>query len=93
LTFVKELIMCFKIPADSMKDVRKQAVSSDRAAESARHEQPDSIPAGLSITGSGVIAMFRRLLASFNKKAPGPAQHLEVARRMTDERREVEKVH
>jgi hypothetical protein len=90
---VKELIMCFKIPADSVKDVRKQAVSSDRATERARHERLDPVPAEPPITESGVIAMFRRLFASFNEKAARPDQHREAGKQMMDEKREVEKIH
>jgi hypothetical protein len=91
---VKELIMCYRIHADSAKDERKQAVLSDTAdtaAERARHEKPDPVP-GEPVAGSGVIAMFRRLFASLDQKAVRSGPHREAGESVMEERREVEKV-
>jgi hypothetical protein len=85
--------MCFKIPANSEKDVREQVLSSDKAAECARREDFHSAPAAEATSDSGVMAMFRRLFASFNEKAAARRLHEETGSSMTDERREVEKVH
>jgi hypothetical protein len=88
---VKELIMCYRIHADSAKDERKQAVLSNTAAERARHEKPDPVP-GEPVAGSGVIAMFRRLFASLDQKAARSGPHREAGKSVMEERREVEKV-
>jgi hypothetical protein len=84
--------MCYKIPANSEKDVREQRLSSDKATEPAQRTEPGSVTAREASSESGLTAMFRRLFATFNEKAASSRQHEEIGKGIKDDKREVEKI-
>lgn len=84
--------MCYKIPAKSEKDVREQALSSERATRFAQRKDHDSAAAPVTTSESGVMAAFRRLFTSPETEPAKPhRQHDEIKQQIMEDKPELEK--
>jgi hypothetical protein len=85
--------MCFKIPANTEKDSAKARLSSDKATMSGRPKDLDHVECQAAMCESGLIAMLRRLFASFKTEPASSRPHDDNGKRTRADKREVENVH
>jgi len=89
---MKELIMCYRIPADAEKTVSESRLSSSKESVLTPQKDIDELEIQSLMSESGFAAMLHKLLAPFSKEKGGHWQTDGIVSTASDDTSEVEKV-